>query len=290
MEMRKFAKIKSRYEPRTVRKRIFCGFCWMKHKNSWNVFLINVQFVFTDFSIGFNSGTFSAQRRAEKDTKLTFISRNSFSLIVSFVRGRSGLVRQWMASLRRLVLVNAILSFAFAKPCTTKLGLSGTCESITECDYAMGLLNSGDISDLTSCDFDGTVGVFCCPKDYSNSTSHLNKSCQKLLNLKDQLLPNIVPHSENSTMISVGEFPHMAQVMLPERGFVGSGALVSEKFVLTAAHIVYARRSLPTVRLGKVNKAINWLELNFITQQTEFNFRLHSTTETMQSALTLMSK
>lgn len=155
--------------------------------------------------------------------------------------------------IKHFVIVCILISSAFGDPCTTKLGFSGTCKPITECSYVTDLLNSGDFADLSPCDFDGTVGVFCCPTDHSNrKSSHLNKSCRKLINLKEQLMPNIVSYHEKSSIISVGELPHMAQVMFPEKGFVGSGALVSERFVLTAAHIVYTRRSLPTVRLGKV--------------------------------------
>lgn len=156
-------------------------------------------------------------------------------------------------SVKHFAIVCLLISSAFGEPCTTKLGLSGTCKPITECTYVTDLLNSGDITDLTPCDFDGTVGVFCCPTDYSNSTSsQLCKSCLKLMTLKDQLMPSMSNYNEKSSTISVGELPHMAQVMFPEKGFVGSGALISERFVLTAAHIVYTRRSLPTVRLGKV--------------------------------------
>jgi hypothetical protein len=152
--------------------------------------------------------------------------------------------------------VNFVASFALvfcSKPCATKLGLSGTCEPITECEYITNLLNLGDLSDLTPCEFDGSVGVFCCPANHKNSTkSSLSRSCQKLVALKERLTPSLAVYNEKSPTISIGELPFMAQVMFPEKGFVGAGVLVSDKFVLTSAHVVYFRRSIPVVRLGKV--------------------------------------
>lgn len=142
-----------------------------------------------------------------------------------------------------------------SQPCTTKLGLIGSCKPITDCEYITDLLNLEDFSDLTPCDFDGSVGVFCCPLQHKNATiSHLSQSCQKLVDLKERLTPNLISYNENSSKISIGELPHMVQVMFPQKGFVGAGVLISEKFVLAAAHIVFNRLSLPFVRLGKVNE------------------------------------
>lgn len=141
-----------------------------------------------------------------------------------------------------------------SKPCTTKLGHEGTCEPITECEYITNLLDLGDLTDLTPCESDGSVGVFCCPMSHQNiNKKTLTKSCRKIIDLKQRLKPNRVSYNVNSPTSSIAELPHMAQVMFPEKGFVGAGVLVSEKFVLTSAHVVYSRRSMPIVRLGKVN-------------------------------------
>jgi hypothetical protein len=149
-----------------------------------------------------------------------------------------------------------------SKPCTTKLGFVGTCKPITECEYITNLLNLGDLSDLTPCESDGSVGVFCCPATNDNSTKPtLPKSCQKIIDLKERLTPNLLNYNENSPTISIAELPHMAQVMFPEKGFVGAGVLISEKFVLTSARAVYIRRSMPVVRLGKVIGSLNWENL-----------------------------
>jgi hypothetical protein len=152
------------------------------------------------------------------------------------------------------VLFSAIFAVTLgSQPCTTKLGLVGSCKPIIECEYLTDLLNLGDFSDLTSCDFDGSVGVFCCPLQRKTATnSNLRQSCLKLIKLKEKLKPNLKTYNEVSSIISIGELPHIAQVMFPEKGFVGAGALISEKFVLTSAHVVYVRRNMPFVRLGKV--------------------------------------
>lgn len=152
-----------------------------------------------------------------------------------------------------VIFVTSSVTFA-SKLCTTKLGLSGTCQPITDCDYLTSLLNLGDFSDLTPCESDGSVGVFCCPLNHDISTEPaFCKSCQKIIDLKERLSPNLKTYNENSTKISTAELPHMAQVIFPEKGFVGAGVLISEKFVLTSANVVYTRRSIPVVRLGKVN-------------------------------------
>jgi hypothetical protein len=154
-----------------------------------------------------------------------------------------------------MLLMRSSIILSLEAPCTTKLSFDGVCKPITDCLYLMDLLNAGDFGDLTSCDFDGSVGVFCCPSIYSNSTpSSISESCQKIIKLKEQLRVNTTSYDQKSSSISTGKFPHMAQVILPGKGFVGAGALISEKFVLTSAHIVFIRRSLPIVRLGKVIK------------------------------------
>lgn len=153
-----------------------------------------------------------------------------------------------------LVMMKVSSNLSVESSCATKSGLVGTCEPITDCLYLTEMLNAGDFSDLTSCDLDGTVGVFCCPTNQTNSPqSTLSESCRKILELKQQLLPNFVEYDTTSSVSSIRELPFMAQVVFPKKGFVGAGALISEKFVLTSARVVFVRRSMPIVRLGRVN-------------------------------------
>lgn len=146
------------------------------------------------------------------------------------------------------------MNLSVESSCTTKSGLVGTCKSITDCLYLTDMLNAGDLNDLTSCDLDGTVGVFCCPLNQASAIQPtLSESCRKILDLKQQLLPNLIDYGARSSETSTRELPFMVQVMFPEKGFVAAGALISEKFVLTSARAVFVRRSMPIVRLGKVN-------------------------------------
>lgn len=146
-----------------------------------------------------------------------------------------------------------MIQSATPNPCITNLGLNGTCMPITDCRYVTDQLNAGDLRDLTPCETDGTVGIFCCPTDVKvNSEIKFSESCKQIITLKDQLNPKMTKYRENVSNISTGELPFMVQVHFPNKGLVGAGALISEKFVLTSAHIVYVRLSMPFVRLGKV--------------------------------------
>lgn len=153
----------------------------------------------------------------------------------------------------------------FSSSCKTKSGSDGICKPISECSILRDLLSNSntDLFDLTPCiiskrDRIGIIGEFCCPltKPSNNSSqdSYLSESCRKLVELKEQLKPKLIDFSKNSMSavgVKAGELPFIAQIILDET-FLGAGALVSEKFVLTSAHIVHALQSLPTIKLGKV--------------------------------------
>lgn len=152
-------------------------------------------------------------------------------------------------------------SIAASSKCTTKSGSDGNCKPIIDC---LNLLNDsdGDFADLTPCTSSdvGIIGEFCCPLTRSNISSrdsYLSESCRKLVQLKEQLNPKLIDFGMNSMPssvgVKVGELPFMAQIIeSDESKYLGAGALISEKFVLTSAHIVFGLQKLPTVRLGKV--------------------------------------
>lgn len=151
------------------------------------------------------------------------------------------------------VMMKVSMNLSADSSCVMKLGLVGVCKPITVCLYLTEMLNAGDFSDLTPCDLDGTVGVFCCPTSQTNATQlTLSETCQKIMDLKQQLQPNFVDYDAMSSVSTIRELPFMAQIMFIEKGFVGAGALISEKFVLTSARVVFVRRSMPIVRLGRV--------------------------------------
>lgn len=163
-----------------------------------------------------------------------------------------------MGNLKVLLILSIVsIGLALNVPCSTKKGFIGTCRPITDCDYISDQLeNNGDFTDLTPCSSNGTVGIFCCPENPSSEAP--GESCRKIIKLKQQLLPNITSYNKQSKTVATSELPFMVQVMFPEKGFVGAGVLISEKFVLSSAHIVFIRQSMPTVRIGKVWQ-LNWL-------------------------------
>ncbi|KAG5683201.1 hypothetical protein PVAND_012497 [Polypedilum vanderplanki] len=138
--------------------------------------------------------------------------------------------------------------------CITKTGHEGTCKSITDCEAFNQNLNEDDINDMSPCDFDGSIGIYCCPNFVHPLLPQLTKSCNKTLRIKDQMKPHFADFNENSKISSINELPFMVQVMLLEKGFVGSGVLINEKFVLTSAHAVYFRKSMPICRFGKTTR------------------------------------
>lgn len=177
-------------------------------------------------------------------------------LVLKLLRRTKDVLRIAMKCLKVLAALVLCFSINIASevPCSTKLGFRGSCLPITDCPYVTELFKSDDLNDLTPCESDGSVGYFCCPSRNSSSStpSFLSESCRKMLKMKEQLTPNITSYDEKSLTVSIGELPHMVQVMFPEKGFVGAGVLISEKFALTSAHVVYVRRSMPIIRLGKV--------------------------------------
>ena len=70
---------------------------------------------------------------------------------------------------------------------------------------------------------------------------------------------NVVRNSGQPESL-IGEFPYIASIGYDIKGqteFRCEGSLISEKFVVTAAHCVNRRRQLPvTVRLGRVSNLI----------------------------------
>lgn len=143
--------------------------------------------------------------------------------------------------------------------CVTKLGVKGTCKPISDCLSLIAQLKSYEgLDDLSSCASDNNDSLFCCPSTYLPAKfSRSNKLCDNIEKLRYQLMPNIPVYNKNSSSISIGELPFIAQVIFPERGFVGVGVLISSNFLLTSAHILLHRRSMPIIRLGKVIRSIN---------------------------------
>ena len=169
------------------------------------------------------------------------------------------------------------LCLAVNKTCILKSQAVGICMPITECDIILETLSSGDLSYLQSCQFTGEIGIYCCPLHSSETViPKLAPLCQKSIQIEKKLRIN------NTEVSSIAELSFMVQILLREKDFVSAGVLLSEKFVLTSAHTVYVRRSMPIVRLGKVSA----VKLRFgdssleicDTQMTFIHFRIEQLT------------
>lgn len=157
-----------------------------------------------------------------------------------------------VTNMTRSLLFFANVSLAFASliifpvdfetmgtACVTSDGLSGTqklsdqCESLQEEVY--GYLRSVGV-------------VVCCPR-----TSKAKDFCAKHVKTVENTLDY---HIFGGDSAEVAEFPHMVALGYTtfEDVFDCGGSLISEKFVISAAHCFSKKRQYPTfVRLGRVS-------------------------------------
>ncbi|XP_015171017.1 PREDICTED: uncharacterized protein LOC107063623 [Polistes dominula] len=169
--------------------------------------------------------------------------------------------------------------------CTTPNGIAGNCISIHQCTPLLKKLEEKPLRQETidylkgsQCGFDGLVPLVCCPPNIDSSNANLNKpleistetsiSTLQNVNINDAiiklldnpLLPSdcgkdSTPRDLESATTTLGEFPWLVLLEYNNGNisdFKALGALISKRYVLTAAHCLIERPlwKLSRVRLG----------------------------------------
>ncbi|XP_045773067.1 trypsin-1-like [Maniola jurtina] len=160
-----------------------------------------------------------------------------------------------------LVLFKVIIAGEVGEECAPTEEISrGTCKLLTDCKNAISFIQAIDFHPFSRCGFIDKVEIVCCPhkyiqpptstkrrrpntgamgqEKYGSGDRIADRECQKIV---DSTLPSLESHITGGTNASLGEFTHMVTLGYNITGvyeFRCGGSLISDSYVLTAAHCV----------------------------------------------------
>lgn len=127
--------------------------------------------------------------------------------------------------------------------CTLRDGGIGICRKTIEC-------RKGNRMRELHCEFSGANPVICCAlaanATFDASARVVDDACNTVQTVRNKIADHVVGIAEAA---NVGEFPFMALLTYPEERTRCGAALVSDRFLITAAHCFKNEKPL-TARLG----------------------------------------
>lgn len=137
--------------------------------------------------------------------------------------------------------------------CFLRNGEKGVCTEIIKCEHSKQLYQAKRTSEIVLCKFVGIRPYVCCPKP--KITKFQKALCQ------DQSAPplQLGYHISNGARSGVGDYPFQVALgylndQTDELEFNCGGSLIADDIVITAAHCVNRKSSLPIMaRIGRTS-------------------------------------